>query len=740
MAEKRVLQDGLVKFSRAMALLFNRATMYQMNHPFVVHSLEEFYIAAEKILGQVSPLILIMNRDQLFIDEESVNAHTNVTRILAHLKKTGIQSISFDGGLTKNEIKSFLEVFSSLDAYPNADAMKKALVIKGVRHVRINHVFFRKVTEDEEVISQDALTKLTPELAYDDRNQSRKLFVGMMLENLLAEELRNTLTMENLLRNPSELSEKMTETDLAFSKGDKAESRPPGYVLMHQLEILGEEVGRNLREEKGADLSEVAAALFDMKKRLLEGLDAQKSLNINYANEEMILDKINEITDNVVLRLVREEYQAGGTSTSRLAQIVRRLVPEPLELKRLLPKIREALMEEGMSLSEYLNLVQELGKELKSEELAKILQESSEEIGVDGEVLIEEIKRNPVKAAELIFLASEIRKGSGSDQALTDLLVDYVENCVAHSRKDVDQEDDQENETNGEQQLRNIMTAIEANTAQRFKGMDRDAKSDLLERLEERFNNRINEILEKVKLDWIHAHPSQADTKSRKELSVLELLEHSVAGDDELGEILETIRAKVQANEMDENDFVQIHAEIGRQQTARAQQLKEKIQTGFFEAPILTLLIEKEIARAKRYHVPFSALSFSLVRAVSSSSGPPVKFSVHGLMAAIYNRLSTIMRESDIIGGLGKNRIVVLLPMTSGSHARLALKRYMKSLHGHSIDVEGTCMTMRFAGVAADFEPVDGATATVDTSSFIAKLMHELAQMETRIKNLQIYL
>ncbi len=671
MAEQSALQDGLVKFSRVMALLFNRATMYHMNHPYVRHSLDEFCLAIEKVLGEVSPLILIMNRDQLFIDEEPVYAHTNVTRILAHFKKTGIQSISFDNGLTKNEIKGFLEVFTSLDAYPNADAMKNALVIKGVRHVRINHVFFRKVTQDEEVISHDALKKLTPDIPDDDQNKSKKLFVGMVLENLLAEELRTTLTVENLLKNPAELSEKMTETDLACSKGGEAEGRPPGHVLMHQLEILGEEVGRNLQEEKGADLPEVAAALFDMKKRLIEGLEAQKSLNISYANEEMILDKVDEITDNVVLQLVKEEYQAGKTSTSRLAQIVRRLVPEPLELKRLLPKIRGALMEEGMSLSEYLHLVQELGKELKSEELAKILQESSEEIGVDGEALMEEIKRNPLKAAELIFLASEIRKGSGGDQALTDLLVDYVENCGSHLRMDVDQE----NEANGEQQLRKIMTSIEANAAQRLKSMDGDVKNDLLERLEERFNNRIDEILEKVKLDWIHAHPNQPETKSRKELSVLELLEHSAAEDDELGEILEKIRAKVQAHEMDENDFGQIYAEISRQQVARAQQLKQKMPSGVFEAPTLTLLIEKEIARANRYSIPFSALSFSLVRAVSKSPGPSVKLSFDGLMAAIFSRLSTIMRDSDIIGGLGKNRIVVLLPMTSGSHARLALRR-----------------------------------------------------------------
>jgi hypothetical protein len=46
-------------------------------------------------------------------------------------------------------------------------------------------------------------------------------------------------------------------------------------------------------------------------------------------------------------------------------------VPEAAELKRLLPKIKTALLEEGMSHTHYLELVQELSKELQSEGLAK---------------------------------------------------------------------------------------------------------------------------------------------------------------------------------------------------------------------------------------------------------------------------------------------------------------------------------------------------------------------------------
>ena len=55
---------------------------------------------------------------------------------------------------------------------------------------------------------------------------------------------------------------------------------------------------------------------------------------------------------------------------------------------------------------------------------------------------------------------------------------------------------------------------------------------------------------------------------ARKELSVLELLEQTVVEGDELGEILEIIRGKVQANEIDKDNFAQIYAEITKSKQA----------------------------------------------------------------------------------------------------------------------------------------------------------------------------
>jgi molybdenum-dependent DNA-binding transcriptional regulator ModE len=722
------IQKELIPFSRALALLFNRATIYHSSHPYMAQTIDNFHPAVDQILKLISPLVFILNGDQFFLDEEPLPAGTNAGRIVAYFKKTGIHSVSFESGIDKNQIRKFLEVFTSSDAYPEAEAMRKALLVQGVKNIKINHVFFKKVTVDDEIVSQDALKGLTLKTSDEEEGQSKKAFVDLVLGKILAEELKETLTLENLLKDPAALSKKMTDADLAGANSGGPEGCRPGMALSQQLEMLGEEVEKKLVENGETNLPEIAAALFEMKKRLLQGMEAQKSLNISYSNEKEIVGKADEITDTVVLQIVRDEYKGGKTSPARLAQIARRLIPQTSELKRLLPKIRSTLMEEGMALTDFLRFVQELGKELESEELADILQDSSEAIGIDGNILMEEIKKNPVQAAELIYLAAEIRKGAGDEKAMTDLLVDYAESLGTNLKNEAGEEGD----TGEEDHLRKTLTSLESGIVEGLKSMD--FKGDLLDRLEARFNDRIEGILEQAKLEWISSH-SRSGGEAVSGPSVLELLEKTISEGGELSEILQVIRGKVDVGEIDKDNFAQIYTEITKEQTRRAEEMKARMPKGFLEGSVLAQVIEKEIARANRYTLSFSALSFAIVKATAKSTRAGEKISYQKCTAAIYQGISQLAREADIIGELGRNKIAVLLPMTSGKNAQTALKRYLKALHTNPIDIDGIQLQVRVAGVAVGYDFI----RTPDAASFIQTLSNELAQMERRMKNLQAY-
>ena len=729
MPESKVIKQEFARFGRILSLLFNRATMYQMDHPYVKQSIDEFHPFVEKLLTSISPLVFAMNREQFFIDEEPLDPRITVTRMVAHFKKAEIQSISFYEGMTKNELKTFLGIFVSLDKYPNAESMKGTLTEKGITNLKINHVFYKKVTEDDEVVSRDVLKNITPEMMDEDELKSKKLFIDMVLESVLGEEFEKNLNINNLLTNPTGLSMNMIEADINSVQKSDAEDRRPGPVLLHQLQVIGEEVEKGLSGGGDANVSELAAAVFDMKKKLIEGMDAQKDLDITFSNKEEILDQANEITDNVLIRLVKDEYKAGKITTSRLAQILRRLIPDAEELKRVLPKIKAALLEEGMPLPEYLNLVEELGKELQSDELAKILQESSEEIGIDGKELIQEVKENPVEAAELICLAAEIRKGTGDEKVLTDLLVDYVERMGSKLGQDITAE----NGAEGEQHLRQVITGLETNIVSRLKDMN-VVKDDVLEGLEERLNKRMDTVFDKLRDDWIQSKSMTPEQNRAKNLSVLQILEQSVGENEELGEILAIVRSKVKSEEIDENDFKEIYSEINKQkQIKRELEAKKKMPPGVLKSQAIMFVIKKEISRASRYDLPFSALAFSVVKAKPKTGGPADTITQQAVMDAILHRLADILREADIIGQLGKNKMIGLLPMTMQSDAKLALRRTMRLLHSDQIEVGGIPLTIKIAGVSTTFD----ADRMTDGSVFMQAMSNELTEMVVRVKNIQ---
>ena len=360
----------LARFGRSLALLLNRGMMYQKSHPMVRDSVIEVHKAVELILSQSTPVVFILNRDQFYVDEEQLDPRINVKRIAASFESHGIQSISFEQGLTTGELDVFIEIFSALTIAMDAEAIKKALFTKGAYHIKVNHVLYKKVTEDDQIISREALKDVTPDLD-DGDEQGRKRFMDTLMESVLSEEFANSLNIQSLLSNPSAVSKSMIEADLANASrtllrgqegtsdtgmrtdasgsqgasgpggaaagGEAADGTPFGAVspggaiggrqagaggqgstqqaqtdgegpsrpggaghgpmLLHQLDLMRQEIEKHLEGGGEFSLQDLAKAIFDMKKQLFEGLETQKALGVAYENESSIINNVNELTE-----------------------------------------------------------------------------------------------------------------------------------------------------------------------------------------------------------------------------------------------------------------------------------------------------------------------------------------------------------------------------------------------------------------------------------------------------------
>lgn len=919
--EKRVLKDLSALFGRVFSLLLNRTLMYQASHPVIRQSVADVYKAASRLLEAVSPLVFILDRGQFFIDEEPLDPRINVNRVAILFKKSGIQSISFEKGLSESELSIFAELFSNLSAVSNVEEVKNGLFQKGVFNIKVNHVVFRKVTEDDQVVSREALKKVTPMMDTDD-HEDRKRFMETLLESVLTEEFAKTLSITNLMANPGAFSKQLIEVDLAaaeqnaakapvwdtpgygtevspdmtedetegpgsgtatahsdpdaspsdggdggaqgtrqgadmggttgtggapgtgdpsgfgdpsgsdstsgssgidggssgigqdrgdrhdtmsgttgtsdatgFSGGPGVSADPGGEVegtlpgtstrlseadhdtpprdpqagtgtgattpaqserpdpgagekrirpggkpssaaghgpmLLHQLEKMQEEVHKHLHGRGETSIADLAQAIFEMKKQLLEGIQAQKAIGIAYANEAAITQTANQLADQVMMELIKEEYQAGKVTTQRLAYLIRRIIPEASELKRLLPQIKRTLLAEGMPMTDYLNLIGELRHELQSEELSRIIEESSASIGLDGKELMEEIKRNPGQAAELIYLASEVRKSGGDDAALSDILVEYVEHMGAQAAKEAEEAGD----ADGASHMQRVMGDIESTILKKLSQMN--VNSDVLTRMEQRINERMEAILDNMRVQWLHTQSgqSQAMTEKPRMLTVLQTLEHHVGEDEELAAILKTVRDKAAAGEIEENNFSQIHDEITRQKKILREQAGiTSMAEGILSADEVMFIMEKEIARAKRYGSFFSAISLAFVSAKPAMKALDDVLTNEMVMEASLETLTTTFREVDYIGRIGKNKIMVLLPTIDLNDAKKALGRVLGILNAKPLNVNGVPVQLRVAGVAAAFDE----DQTPDAQRFAKHIARQLADMVARLKNIQV--
>ena len=823
-------KDKLARFGRSLALLLNRGLMYQKSHPMVKESINEVYRVAELLFPIISPVVLILNRDQFYVDEEQIDPRINIKRIATLFKNHKIQSVSFESGLAPSELDIFIELFSSMTMSTEAENLKKALFSRGAFNIKINHVLYKKVTEDDQIISREALKDVTPSMETED-NQSRKKFMDTLLETILTEEFANTLNIKSLLANPRLVSQNMIKADLASarsmehsqagaetgsnepgragmgagpgmgsasgeggSSGGSAGTGGPGQpgtgggpgigpagsafgeggslddstgtgatsamvgvsatfatddpslrssgaesdtagnlgghgpMLLHQLEMIQTEVQKQLQGEGEVSLEDLADAVFEMKKQFFEDLQTQKTLGIAYANEEAIVRNINQLTDQVILKLIQEEYTAGKITTQRLAQIILRLIPEAQELRRLLPQIKSVLLNAGMRPQEYLELIDNLKKELENEDLTRILEESSEAIGVDSAELIDEFKKNPDQAAKLIYLASEISKGAGDESALSDILVEYAEKMTAQAALR-----SQEEGVDGDAHLKKVVSEVESTILQQLGRLN--VGDDVLARMETRINDRMNSIMDKMRVEWLNVQAGAARKEKHIHLTVLQTLEHSVQEDEELAEILKMVRAKVEAGEIEENNFSQIDAEITRQRDRlKKDAATREVPEGVLNSDELMFILEKEIARTQRYDAPFSALAFSFVSAKPQMKALKDIVTPDAIMTAALERLSNTIREVDYIGQIGKNKMVAILPMIAYPAAKKALGRVMNLLHGKPLKVHEVPVALRVAGVVSEFN----AELTPDAQTFAKHLSNQLMDMVARVKNIQV--
>ncbi|MEN8782371.1 MAG: diguanylate cyclase [Desulfobacterales bacterium] len=715
------------RIGRAFALLFNRSAMYNINHPFTAQALSEFYSTTTHGLTLFSPVALIMHQDQFFIEEEPLDHRINTGKMLTHFKRADIQSISFEKGMGEPELAQFAEVLNDIAKYANAEAMKAACEQMGIRNIKVNHVFYKKITADDEVVDRRTFEQISTASASGTTEHGTDEVLGMMAESVLMEELEKSLSLQSIIESPTGASQKIIEADRAAAASGEPGSPASGDVIMAQLQRIREEIDRSSSGTDKPSLGELADAVFAMKKNLLDGISARKAEGIVYQNERQILEETEALTDQVLIQLICEEYQQGKISVQRLAQILRRLVPEPGELQRLMPKIKTALLEEGMQLQEFLQLTRELKKELQSEDLVTALEKSADQLGISADVLIEEVNRDPKSAAELIYLASEIRRGSGDEKVLSDLLVDYIERVGSEIALDAAQKQGEE----GDQHLQGLISKIESTLVQSLKG--KDLSADILHKVAERLGERMEECLEALKSRWTTRQKTLTPAGVEKPTAVPGVFEENAAAGAELHAVMEQMRASANEKEAAQGQVVVQEAPSDAEPADEEKAIKATLPKGILNRNSILYILEKEIDRTIRYDTPFSVLMLAIYKVTPAKPLPAGTINRDDVMHFVLSNLVRISRSSDILGVLDRNKFLALMPMATGKNSKAAMRRILKGIHDVEYSIEETPVVIKLAATVTTFDK----DRTPNLNDFIKRAESDIFDMVNRLRNIQ---
>ena len=718
MMDKASLQKQLSEtIGRNFNLVFNQISMYNVYHKSVIGSLERAFESFQDGFKVLPTIALSLHQDQLFVEDEALDSRINTNRLTAHFKKADIQSLAFEAGITLADLTQFLEILTDLNRYPNAGAMTKAVKEKSLEKILINYFVYQKIKNDEQVVKSSQVE------GEGSGAPTTEDLLAIMAADILSEEAQKNISVQNLMQGPAEFSQMLIEEDLAAARKIEDGSVQPGTALVQSLNRFQEDVNGVIASKTDINITELAEDIFKLKRQLIQGIEAQKAQGVVYLDQQIIDREVDEVADSVLIRLITGEYNQGAVSIKRLAQIVLRMTTDVAELQRIIPKLKRALLDAGMPMTDYLQFVQELKEELQSDELTRVLEQSAEAIGLEGEDLIQEIVKNPQGTAELIYLAAEIRKSGQDDRILSDLLVDYVERAGT----ELTLEAMKETGDGAGESANSIFSRIRTELVGKLKRKDIDL--DVLKKMEERLTERMEESIRRLKSSMVFNKMRMGDGRPPTKADMLKLLKTHTKGDDELAAVVLQVKETLAERGVHESMFQEIYDEIMTKPAPEEKEKSKPTPPGSLNRGSTLFVLEKEVLRSKRYNTPFSILSFTVTKAVPKKAAKPGSVTPEDILAVFVEALTSIVRETDLVGMLGAKMMVVIQPMTTGDNAKIALERISNLLKSHEMVINEISFDINFAAAVTPFDVEE----TVDLKTLVKVIQTDLKNLADRV-------
>ena len=649
-------------FARLFNVSFNSAMLYGGTHPTTLKSIEPFYETVKELVAKVNMVSLVIDRESLFVDEWPVEKVINPKRILQHFGKCGIVSVSFEVGISHKSLEIFLQYAGDPNKVAAVEEIEQQLKNANCPGIRLNYIRYGKITNDQTVIGVDDASMLAAGggagMVYDISAAGDSVGTQNETSKRSLEQLEEILSLARLFEKPQESAAAFSQTALNPEKTDDAVRSLAG-------------LRQSIHDENGPSMDMLLNAVYELKVDLSEAIAIQKETGKLLETADPVVNEMDQLSIDVIVKLVREEYGSGGVPLRRLAQIIQRMLPEPGELKRLLPKLKPQLLEAGMSLSEYLELIRTLNVQIESESLAGSLQEAATGIGASVDELVNAIRSQPDDAARLLVMATEIRKGTQNDNVqLSDMLTDYIEKVstsMALSSGELSGDD-------GGAVLKQMLRKLETQLVDNLKGYG--VEEPILKTVGAMLSQRLDATHDRATAQWI-----SKEVDENPDITPQQITEQLIKMVGEQGQ-LERLQTPV-VDALAARGFDQKQTEVMLKRLAHriSQGKMFRLPPGILSANNMQFLLNREIKQHHRYKTDFTIIIISPAGVTSSENARCfTKEEEHYILPKIFSVVQYVLRDIDLVGvlpGSDRNEVLALMTMTDNVGAEIALKRLL---------------------------------------------------------------
>lgn len=650
---------------RGWNLLFNRCFSYAFDHPLVQETIPRVWELFQSAVSRSGGLNIQLLEAMFFVDGADVMYQPNNRRVADHLRRFKVESVSLGSGFSARDFSVLIDACSL--THPDANAFLRYYASHGGERLEVNQVSLRALRGDQIGSGSHSASGVgIPTVATaGGEERFEDIVLRAMVGRLTAQELEGNVALVQMLADPQALGRAAVDG----TKGLAPSSRPEGVGQM-VLNVLSHFATSQAKQ--GFSVEELLAGIYAMRSEMMGLVKSQQSLEQGLVEEE-VEAATDTAFDQTVSKIILDEYRQSKGNARRVAHVLGRVVPGKKELRRILPRLKDAFVAAGFSLPEWYGLVKELSTALQGEKALEDLVAAASEMGVSSDEVVAELRRDPRSAAKLLVVAAEIRRAGGdpgSDASIQALLeaVDRTGDLLVEGA-----------EAGTEQAMEAVRSYGKLQTEIRqelsTKDMPPELRSNIMRKLDLRSQRTLQDLKARVLAQQMRDGEASLDAKVatmgelvRDEAEIDGLLELALqmVGTDDLarqvaGQIAERVRYRI----------------VEERERAASRELPH----GVYPKAVTEFFLRYEARRASRYSVPFSALLISFLGLPEDRESVEAEgAALRGLFNILSGDLRAVLRDVDFVGSLGFNRLLVVLPMTVEDSLESVLRKIRERL------------------------------------------------------------